>query len=298
MLKESPISRTVAETRAHLRKLTERRQALLVPGAANALAARIVQDLGYEAIYLTGAGLANTQLGVPDLGLVSVTELSETAARITDICTLPLIVDIDTGFGNALNVFRTVKLMEKAGVSAMQMEDQVFPKKCGHFAGKAVIPLNEMVDKIKAALDARQDPNLQLIARTDARAVNGFEDAMERAHAFIEAGADITFVEAPISVEEMRKIAQLPVPQLANIVFGGKTPMLSLEELREQGFAIALYANAALQATIRAIYDVLGHLKDTGSLAGKEDRLASFEERQRVVNKDFYDALEARYSGR
>src|SRR5690606_27427809 len=151
-------------------------------------------ELGYQAVYLTGAGLANAKLGMPDLGLLSVTELAEAASRITDVCALPLIVDVDTGFGNALNVYRTVRLMEKAGAAALQIEDQAFPKKCGHFSGKAVVPLPEMLAKLHAVLDARRDPELLVIARTDARAVEGFEAALERAHAFIEAGADITFV--------------------------------------------------------------------------------------------------------
>jgi 2-methylisocitrate lyase-like PEP mutase family enzyme len=292
-----PQARSVADLRTDLRSLTERRQAVLVPGAANALNARIIEDLGFEAIYLTGAGLANTQLGMPDLGLVSLTELAETALRITDICGLPLIVDIDTGFGNSLNVYRTVRMLERTGAAALQIEDQVFPKKCGHFSGKAVIPLPEMLGKLKAALDARQDPNLQIIARTDARAIEGFEGAMERAHAMIEAGADMTFVEAPVSIEELRKIAALPVPQIVNVVIGGKTPMLELDELSEFGFSVALYANAALQATIHAVQNVLGHLRQTGSLLGQEHLLAGFEERQRVVAKDMYDALEARYAG-
>ncbi|HKH33740.1 MAG TPA: oxaloacetate decarboxylase [Beijerinckiaceae bacterium] len=280
-----------------LRSLVERRDALLVPGAANALTARIIEDLGFDAAYLTGAGLANTHLGMPDLGLTTVTELAETAARITDVCSLPLIVDIDTGFGNALNVYRTVALLERAGAAALQIEDQIFPKKCGHFSGKGVIPLPEMLGKLKAALDARTDANMLVIARTDARAVEGFERALERAHLMAEAGADVLFVEAPETVEEMRAIAALPTPQVANIVVGGRTPNLPLGELRELGFAVALYANAALQATIKAVQDVLGHLKHNGSLAGVQDRLASFAERQRIVDKDRFDTREARYSG-
>ncbi len=288
---------SIAETRALLRRLVEKRTNMLVPGTANALGARIIQDLGFEAIYLTGAGLANTHLGVPDLGLVTVTELAETTSRIADVVSLPLIVDIDTGFGNALNAYRTVRLMERAGASAMQLEDQVFPKKCGHFSGKGVIPLPEMIGKIKAVVDSRTDPNLLLIARTDARAVEGFERAMERAQAFIEAGADITFVEAPESVEELRKIGKLSVPQVVNLVVGGKTPMLGQAELKDMGFALTLYANAALQATIKAVQNVLGHLRDNGSLDGIEDQLAGFIERQRMVDKDFFDALEKRYTG-
>jgi 2-methylisocitrate lyase-like PEP mutase family enzyme len=226
-----------------------------------------------------------------------VTELAETASRIADVCSLPLIVDIDTGFGNALNVYRTVALLERAGAAALQIEDQVFPKKCGHFAGKGVIPLPEMLGKVKAALDARKDENTLIVARTDARAVEGFERALERAHAMTEAGADVLFIEAPESVEEMRAIGALPAPQVANIVIGGRTPNLPIDELRGMGFSIALYANAALQATIRAVQDVLGHLRSEGSLAGVQDRLATFAERQRIVDKDRFDALEARYSG-
>ncbi|PVE24966.1 carboxyvinyl-carboxyphosphonate phosphorylmutase [Microvirga sp. KLBC 81] len=297
MIHQGTTSQSPSGARVRLKQLVEQRNALLVPGAANALNARIIEDLGFEAAYLTGAGLANTHLGMPDLGLVTVTELAETAARIADVCSLPLIVDIDTGFGNSLNVHRTVKLLERSGAAALQLEDQIFPKKCGHFSGKGVVPLPEMIGKIHAALDARQDENLLLIARTDARAVEGFERALERAHAMTEAGADIIFVEAPESVEELRAIAQLPAPQLANLVIGGRTPLLTIDELRELGFAVALYANAALQATIRAVQDVLGHLKEQGSLSGAEEKLASFSERQRVVAKEAFDALEARYTG-
>ena len=292
----SPFAPSQAEIRRRFRMRVECRDALLLPGAANALTARIIEDLGFEAVYLTGAGLANTHLGLPDLGLVSVTELAETAARISDVCRLPLVVDIDTGFGNALNVYRTVRLLERAGAAALQIEDQIFPKKCGHFAGKGVIPLPEMLGKIQAALDARGDGDTLVIARTDARAVEGIERAIERAHAMMEAGADVIFVEAPESVEELRAIAKLPAPQVVNVVIGGKTPMLPIEELRGLGFAIALYANAALQATIRAVQDVLGHLKHTGSVVEITDRLASFSERQRIVGKEAFDALEARYA--
>jgi 2-methylisocitrate lyase-like PEP mutase family enzyme len=206
------------------------------------------------------------------------------------------VVDIDTGFGNALN-YRTVQLLERAGAAALQIEDQVFPKKCGHFDGKGVVPFDEMLGKIKAALDARQDPDTQIIARTDARAVEGLDRALERAQALIEVGADVIFVEAPESMEEIRRIGRLPAPQLINLVVGGKTPMLTLDEIRGCGFAVALYANAALQATIKAVQGVLGHLKATGSLDGVKGAMASFAERQRLVGKPVFDAREARYRG-
>lgn len=283
--------------RKRLRQLVAARNGLLVPGAANALGARLVEDAGFEAVYVTGAGLANSQLGMPDVGLLTVTELCETAARISDVCSLPTLVDIDTGFGNAVNTYRTMRLVERAGAAAVQIEDQIFPKKCGHFSGKGVIPLPEMLGKLKAALDARQDGDLQLIARTDAISVDGIDAALDRAHAFIETGADVVFVEAPTGRSDIERIAALPVPQVMNIVIGGKTPMMSVDELRGLGFGIVLYANAALQATILAVQDVLNHLKHNGSLQGYENRLAGFEERQRVVGKPFFDELERRYAG-
>jgi 2-methylisocitrate lyase-like PEP mutase family enzyme len=205
-------------------------------------------------------------------------------------------VDGDTGFGNAVNMHRTIKVLERAGAAAIQIEDQVFPKKCGHFNGKEVIPCAEMVAKIKAAVDARTDADFQIIARTDARAIEGIDKAIERAHAFIEAGADATFVEAPLDFDEMARIArELPVPQIANIVFGGRTPDPGRSRLAEMGFGGVLYANASLQAALRAAYQVLGSLKEHGSLDLVADQLASFEERQRVVDKPQWDAMEARY---
>jgi 2-methylisocitrate lyase-like PEP mutase family enzyme len=279
-----------------LKELVARRQAVTVPGTANAMFARVIEDLGFEAAYITGAGVANMALGVPDIGLTTVTELAATTSAIADAVSLPIIVDADTGFGNAVNMVRTVRLLERAGVAGIQIEDQVFPKKCGHFTGKEVIPADEMIQKIKAAVDARLDRDLQIIARTDARAVEGLDRAIERAQAFVEAGADLTFVEAPVSPEELARITrEIPVPQVANIVFGGKTPDPGRERLAEMGFSIVLYANAALQAALKASYEVLGALKKEGSLASVADRLASFEERQRAVAKHEWDALESRY---
>jgi 2-methylisocitrate lyase-like PEP mutase family enzyme len=279
-----------------LKELLARRAAVTVPGAANALFARVIEDLGFEAVYVTGAGVANMLLGVPDVGLTTMTEVSETAAAIADAVSVPIIVDADTGFGNAVNVVRTVRALERAGAAGIQIEDQVFPKKCGHFAGKDVITQDEMVQKIKAAVDARRDSSLQIIARTDARAVEGLERAIERAQAYVAAGADATFVEAPTTLEELSRIPKaLGVPQVANIVFGGKTPDPGRDKLAELGFSIVLYANAALQAALKASYDVLSVLKAEGSLQSVADRLASFEERQRAVAKDDWDAREARY---
>jgi 2-methylisocitrate lyase-like PEP mutase family enzyme len=279
-----------------LKDLLARRAAVTVPGAANALFARVIEDLGFEAVYVTGAGVANMLLGAPDIGLTTMTEVCEAVAAIADAVSVPLIVDADTGFGNAVNVVRTIRMFERAGASGIQIEDQVFPKKCGHFAGKHVIAAEEMVQKIKAAVDARRDQSLQIIARTDARAIEGLDRALERANTYIAAGADVTFVEAPTSLEELARISkELPAPQVANIVFGGKTPDPGRDKLAELGFSIVLYANAALQAALKASYDVLGALKSEGSLKSVGDRLASFDERQRSVAKNVWDAREARY---
>ena len=287
---------TLADRRRAFRKRIGQRDAMILPGAGNALTARVIADQGFDAIYVTGAGIANTYLGAPDIGLVTLTELAGTVSAIAEITDLPLIVDIDTGFGNAINTHRTVRVIERAGASAMQIEDQVFPKKCGHFAGKAVIPLEEAVSKVKAAVDAREDANTLIIARTDARAIHGLDAALDRAEAFIEAGADMTFVEAPTSIEEMRAItARLSVPQVANMVVGGKTPLIPQADLARLGFSLVLYANTPLQAAMRAMSDVLGALKAHGDVSGVIDKLADFEERQRLVAKDSYDALEARY---
>ena len=279
-----------------LKTILARREALPFPGAANAMFARVIEELGFEVCYVTGAGIANMHLGAPDIGLTTLTEVSSAVSAIADSVAVPLLVDADTGFGNAVNMVRTVKVLERAGAAGIQIEDQVFPKKCGHFEGKDVVPLADMVSKIKAAVDARADQDFQIVARTDARAVHGLDDAIARAQAFVEAGADATFVEAPVTVEEMARIGrEIEVPQIANIVFGGKTPDPGREALAGMGFAGVLYANAALQAALRASYEVLSALKHDGSLAQVGDRLATFTERQAAVAKPRWDALEARY---
>jgi 2-methylisocitrate lyase-like PEP mutase family enzyme len=283
-------------TTSKLKEIVARRAAVQAPGAANALFARVIEDLGFEVVYVTGAGIANMHLGAPDIGLTTLTEIGNTVAAISDAVALPLIVDADTGFGNAVNMVRTVRVLERAGAAGLQIEDQIFPKKCGHFAGKDVVPVDEMVQKVKAAVDARRDQHLQIIARTDARAVEGLDRAIARAHAFIDAGADIAFVEAPTSTAELARIArEIKAPQVVNIVFGGKTPDPGQAELAKMGFSLVLYANAALQAAVKGALDVLGALKRDGSLDGVAGQLVSFEERQRVVQKSVWDALESRF---
>jgi 2-methylisocitrate lyase-like PEP mutase family enzyme len=296
--KEGRVSATIRLERSttRLKVLLARRQAAIFPGTPNALFARVIEDLGFEAVYVTGAGIANMSLGAPDIGLVTLTELTDHVAAVCDAVEVPVLADADTGFGNPINMTRTVRALERAGAGGMQIEDQVFPKKCGHFAGKDVVSLAEMVQKIEAAVDSRQDSDFQIVARTDARAVRGFGEALERANAYIAAGADATFVEAPVSLEELAMIPQvLGVPQFANMVFGGLTPSVSQKGLADMGFGAVLYANAALQAALKSVREVLGSLKNNGSLDEVRERLASFDERQRAVGKEHYDALEARY---
>jgi 2-methylisocitrate lyase-like PEP mutase family enzyme len=283
-------------SRREFRTMLSSGAALLLPGVANALAARIVADRGFTAAYVTGAGIANTFLGVPDIGLVTVTELAEHVAAIRAVFPGPLVVDADTGFGNPLNMVRTVELLERAGADALQIEDQVFPKRCGHFAGKEVIPADEMVAKVKAAVDTRRDRDLLIIARTDAIAPEGFEAAIERAAAYHDAGADVTFVEAPTTMEQIADIPRrLPWPQLANIVLGGRTPELPNEKLKELGYAGVIYANVALQAAVKGMQAALGELRRKGHMGEAIGMVADFAERQRLVHKDDYDALERKY---
>lgn len=270
---------------------------LLLPGAYDALSARLIDAAGFDAVYVTGAGYANSGLGVPDIGLVSATEMRDHVARIADSVGIPLVVDADTGFGNAINVGRTVRQFERAGASALQLEDQVFPKRCGHFEGKDVIPAHEMVQKIRAAVDARSSDSLLIIARTDVRAVSTLEEALERSQMYKEAGADVLFVEAPTSVEELQLIGRkLDGPLVANMVEGGRTPLLSAGELADLGFAIALFANATLRVAHRAVSSLLVELAETGTTSGLLDQMAGWDERQDAVGKPAYDALELKYA--
>ena len=279
-----------------LKEKINARRGLLVAGAANALAARLIQQLGFEAVYLSGAGITNTFYGIPDLGFVSLSDLAQHTAATRDAVELPIIVDADTGFGNALNVRHTVRTLERAGANAIQLEDQAMPKKCGHFNDKSVIPAAEAASKIKAAVDARQHDDFLIIARTDARSVEGFDAALERAQLFIESGADMTFVEAPVSVDELARIPQaLSVPQLVNVVIGGKTPTLDAGEFARMGFGLVLYANAALQGAVFGMSAALTRLRDTGRLDEDSGLVASFAQRQQLVQKDLFDALALRY---
>lgn len=287
----------MTSTRKTLRALVEARRGVLVPGAFNALSAKVVEDLGFEALYVTGAGVTNMWFGLPDQGFMGLAEIADHTARIRDAVELPLIVDADTGFGNALNVRHAVRTLERAGADCIQLEDQVAPKRCGHFNGKEVISTEEAVSKIKAAVDARRDQDLLIMARTDACATQGFEAAVERAQRFAEAGADLLFVEAVTTPEQIRDLPRrLSTPQLMNMVIGGKTPITDSTELQELGYGVVLYANAALQGAVAGMQKALGLLKTQRRIDEDPSLVAPFAERQRLVGKAGWDALEKKYT--
>jgi 2-methylisocitrate lyase-like PEP mutase family enzyme len=273
-------------------------RALIVPGATDAITARVIEQLGFSAVYVTGAGLANARFGYPDIGLVGLSEVVDHVSAIAETVDIPLIVDADTGWGNALNVQRTVRLLERAGAAAIQFEDQVAPKRCGHFNGKEVIDADEMAQKLRAAVDARRSDTL-IIARTDAAAVVGIDDALDRAQLYLESGADILFVEAPTSRDEMARIPrEVAGTHIVNMVEGGRTPLLGQDELARMGFTIIIYANSAMRAAVFGVRQVLQHLRSAGSTVGVSDHLITWKERQDLVQKPEFDALETKYGSR
>jgi 2-methylisocitrate lyase-like PEP mutase family enzyme len=281
--------------RQALRRLIGAGGYTIVPGAYDTLTARLVQQAGFAAVYLTGGGYSRAN-GYPDLGLLTLGENVRFIGLTVEAVTIPVIADADTGYGNAINVIRTVREYEKAGVAAFHIEDQVSPKKCGHYEGKEVIARAEMVGKIKAAVDTRQDPDLVIIARSDARAVEGLDAAIDRVNAYLDAGADVGFVEAPQSVEELRLVGrQVRGPALVNVFEGGKTPMLGAAQLEAMGFRLGIYPSQTHRAAIRAAQRVLAALKEDGDTNRVEQNLATFQEREDAVGTDRWRALEGRY---
>ena len=271
---------------------------LLAPGVYDALSALLAEQAGFEAVYLSGASLAHTRLGRPDIGLVTGSEVENTVANIRERIALPIVVDADTGYGNALNVMRTVKSLERAGASAIQLEDQTTPKRCGHLDGKSVIPAAEMVGKVKAALDARSSPETLIIARTDAAATDGFAAALERAERYLEAGADVLFVEAPRSVEDMKAATARfkgRAPLLANMVEGGKTPILPAAELETLGFSIVIFAAGLVRAFAFMAREYFGGIKRDGATAAFRDRMLDFKGLNAVVGTPQMFELGKRY---
>jgi 2,3-dimethylmalate lyase len=283
------------DSRKALRRLIVRGGYTMVPGAYDTLTARLVEQAGFAAVYLTGGGYSRAN-GYPDLSLLTLGENVRFIGLTVEAVGIPVIADADTGYGNALNVIRTVREYEKAGVAAFHIEDQVSPKKCGHYEGKEVISRAEMVGKIKAAVDTRQDADMVVIARSDARAVEGLAAAIDRVNAYLEAGADVGFVEAPQSVEELRTVGrEVRGANLVNVFEGGKTPMLNARELEAMGFRLGIYPSQTHRAAIRAAQRVLAVLKEDGDARRVEGDLATFQEREEAVGTARWRELEAKY---
>ena len=270
---------------------------VLMPGLYDALTARIAARLGFDVVFISGYSVSATRLGEPDFGFLTQTEMVDAARAVCRVSTAPVIVDADTGYGNAVNVLRTVRELQDAGAAGVFLEDQVWPKKCGHMAGKRVVESAEHAAKIRAAVDARGERDLFVVARTDARQPLGLEDAIERCLAYKEAGADALFVEAPQSIEELERIAaSLPGPLVANMVERGVTPHLSRSELRELGFSLVVCPLAALYAATRAVIEVLTELRDQETTAGAYERMVTFDEFNALVELDARYADESRYA--
>jgi len=284
--------------RARLRELLARPEPLVAPGAYDALSARLIEQAGFDAVYMTGFGTTASLIGRPDVGLLTGSEMVDNARRIVAAVDVPVIADADTGYGNAINVVRTVQLYEQAGVAGIQLEDQVLPKKCGHMSGKALIGADEMAGKIRAAVEARRDPDLVVIARTDAVAVLGLEEAIGRAKAFADAGADLLFVEAPTSEEDIARVAgelRDVAPLVFNWAEGGKTPPLSLARMTELGFSLVIYPIGTLLAATTGIRALLATLKRDG--IPSLDGLPSFGEFTDLIGLPEIQELEQRFAG-
>jgi 2-methylisocitrate lyase-like PEP mutase family enzyme len=261
-------------------------ETLLAPGIYDALSGLIAEQSGAKAAYLSGASIAYTRFGRSDIGLVSVSEVHDTLAAVTDRIKIPIIVDADTGFGNALNVQRTIRSFERAGAAAIQIEDQSFPKRCGHLDGKVLIKKDEMVGKVKAAVDSRKTSDTLIIARTDARAVEGLQEAIDRAHAYNEAGADVLFIEAPRSVDELkliRKSFDLNIPLLANMVEGGKTPVKTANDLKSLGFNIVIFPGGAVRAATFQLQEYYAGLLKNGSNSEFSKKMHNFDSLNSVI---------------
>jgi carboxyvinyl-carboxyphosphonate phosphorylmutase len=286
--------------RVRLRELMAGSAPLVAPGAYDALSARLIEQAGFDAVYMTGFGTTASLIGRPDVGLLSVAEMVDNARRIVSAVDVPVIADADTGYGNAINVVRTVQLYEQAGVAGIQLEDQVMPKKCGHMSGKLLIGADEMVGKLRAAVEARRDPDLLIIARTDAVAVTGTDDAIARARAFAAAGADVLFVEAPTSEADIERVAtelRGVAPLVFNWAEGGRTPPLSLERITELGFSLVIYPIGTLLAATAGIRALLGTLKADGTPTAAMPQLPTFDEFTDLIGLPEVQRLEARFSG-
>jgi len=269
---------------------------IIAPGAYDSLTSVLIEQAGFESLYMTGGGISYTSLGKPDIGLMTASEMATRASYICDAVQIPVIADADTGYGNYLNVMRTVRDFERAGVSAIQLEDQDFPKRCGHLRDKNVIPSSEMIGKIKAAVDTRVDENLLIIARTDSRAINGLHEAIERAQSYAEAGADIIFMEALQDEEEFSTVTKhIQKPMLANMVEGGKSPLMSAHELENMGYKIVIFPNSVTRVVAKAAQDLFSELKEKGTTAGMKDQMLNFSQLNQLLGIQRYHELENKY---
>lgn len=279
-----------------LRERLKEDRILIAPGAHDVLTAKIIEKVGFEAVYMTGYGTSASMLGMPDVGLLTLTEMARRASNIVEAVNVPVIADADTGYGNAVNVMRTVREYEKAGVACIQLEDQVAPKKCGHMLGREIISAEEMVGKIKAACDARRGDTL-IMARTDARTNYGIEEALERGRLYEEAGADILFIESVETIEEMKMVtSSFNVPVLANMLEHGRTPLLSRDELEEIGYDLAIFCVASTYVAAKAVMDLMIHLKETGRTNDYMDKMITFEEFNRLIGLPEIREIEKKYA--
>lgn len=285
--------RTAHERRQDLRRLLDS-GAFMLPGVTDALGARLAAEAGFTAVYATGAGLANAQFGLPDIGLLTLTEVAEHTARLAAATDLPVVVDADTGFGNPLMAVRAARKLEQAGAAALQLEDQEMPKRCGHFDDHSLISGEHMASKVAAVREGLEDDETVLIARTDARGVYGIDDAIARSRLYVDAGADVIFVEAPRSVEELALVGKelSDVPLVVNVVEGGKTPELTLPEYQDLGFGVILYANFVMRSMLHAGREALRHLASAGETSSVADRMLSWQDRQSLVNLSAFSAAE------
>jgi len=280
-----------------LRSLLASDGILIVPGAFDCLSAMIIEHSQFKVVYATGAGLANATLGLPDLGFISLAEMALQVGRMSNVVNIPIIVDADTGYGGVLQVHRAVRELERAGAAGIQLEDQVSPKRCGHFDGQLLISIDDMVQKIRIAKNSQRYEDTLLIARTDARSVEGHAGAVKRANAYAQAGADVIFIEAPRSRDEVLELPGIVnAPLMINIVEGGKTPSVSLKELDEAGYKIALFANIALRASIKVIHEVMDLLSSGAAEEEISSRVAGWDDRQKILRLDDFLALAEHYS--
>lgn len=279
-----------------LRELLANNAPVVAPGAYDGISARLVEQAGFSAVYATGGGIARGN-GIPDLGLMSLDEIVKRLETMVEVTNIPLIGDADTGHGNALNAQKTARAFERAGVAGFHLEDQVFPKKCGHYDDKSIVPTLEMTQKIRAVKDALENPDTLLIARTDGLAVEGYGPTMERSNAYMEAGADMIFVEAPTSEEQIEQIAtDLPHPKLINMFHGGKTPLMPADRLGELGYSLIIIPSDTQRAAIKGMQDTLAAIKRDGHSAAMQERMVTFKGREEVIGTDKYTALDKKYS--